>query len=172
MCNGRCNGSIGTKGLDRPLQVEQFRVGVNLHGQADVRMPHQLLSDAWGNTGPGQHRPKRHSQAVDIDDKAPIVPVSDSSSLAVGVKAADQGCRNVEHTVIRSASCDAKAQRGHQIGPQWDDAVLAVLDNCSGQPDDGDRSIKVQIGDLQLPDFADPQSRSHQEGVQVGPVAS
>jgi hypothetical protein len=88
------------------------------------------------------------------------------------VKAADQGCRNVEHAVIRSASRDAKAQSSHQIRPQRDDAVLAVLGNCGGQPDDGDRSIKVHIGDLQLSDFADPQSRSRKEGVQVGSIAS
>ena len=56
--------------------------------------------------------------------------------------------------------------------PGGGQSFLAVLGGCGTQTDHRDRTVEIEVGDVQLPDFVDPQSGSRQERVQVGSVAA
>ena len=135
-------------------------------------MTHQLLSDARRDAGPRQPGSERRPQAVDIDDKSPIVPVCDPGPAAIGVEPCNQCCRDVEQRVGRFPSLDLASKHDDQIRAERDDVSLSVLGNGGSQPDDRNDGVKVQVGNRQLLDLSLSQSGSRQERVQVGSVAS
>jgi len=107
---------------------------------------------------------------MDIDDKVPVVPMSDSGPAAVRVKALDQVGRDVEQRVGRFPSLDLASKHDNQVRPQRDDISLAVLGNGGSQPDDRNSRAEIQVGNLQSLDLSLSQSRSRQERVQVSSV--
>jgi hypothetical protein len=85
---------------------------------------------------------------MDIDDKAPIVPVNDPGPAAVRVKALDQVGRDVEQRVGRFPSLDLASKHDDQVRPQRNDVSLSVLGNGGSQPDDRNIGVKIQVGNL------------------------
>ena len=100
------------------------------------------------------------------------VASSDPGPAAVGVEPTDQIGGDVEHPIGSAASLDATTKHGNKIGSKGDRVILPVLCGCRAQTDDRDRAVEIQVGDVQLPDFVDPQSRPRQERVQVGSVVT
>ena len=130
VCNGRCNGRNGRRRLDGPLQVEQGWIDVHVRGQADVGMPHQLLSPSHRDTGPCQHGPESRSKCMQIDLPTAAVASSDPGPAAVGVKPSDQVGGEVEHPISSAASLDAPTKHGDKVGSKGDRVIPTVLCGC------------------------------------------
>ena len=109
---------------------------------------------------------------MQIDLPTASVASSDPGPAAVGVKPPDQVGGDVEHPIGGAASLDAPTKHSDKIGSKWDRVVLAVFCGCRAQTDDRDRTVEIQVGNVQLPDFVDPQSRSRQERIQIGSVVT
>jgi hypothetical protein len=102
---------------------------------------------------------------VNIDDQSPVVPVFDSGPFAVGVESCDQASGDIEQAVGWLAAAGPNAQQVDQVRTEGDSFRTSALGDCGGQTDDRDRSVEIQVGDFQLPDFADSQAGPRQEGV-------
>jgi len=109
---------------------------------------------------------------MQIDLPLASVPVSDPGPAAVGVEPTDQVGGDVEHPVSRVASLDTPTKHHDKIDSKGDRVFTAVLCGCRAQTDDRDRTVEIQVGNFQLPDFVDPQSRSRQERIQIGSVVT
>ena len=135
-------------------------------------MAHELLRRSHRHAGPCQHGPESRSKCMQIDLPTASVASSDPGPAAVSVEPTNQVGGDVEHPIGGAASLDAPTKHSDKIGSKWDRVVLAVFCGCRAQTDDRDRAVEIQVGDVQLPDFVDPQSGSRQERVEIGSAAS
>ena len=77
--------------IDRPVDVQQGGIGVEVGGQFDPTVPHGGLGDAGMDTGDSQVGAEGGAEGMDIDDSATRVILCDPGSVAVCVKDADAG---------------------------------------------------------------------------------
>ena len=77
--------------IDRPINVEQGGIGVEVGGQFDSAVPHGCLSNTRMDTGDGQVGAEGGAEGVNVDDSATRVILCDPGSVAVCVKDADAG---------------------------------------------------------------------------------
>jgi hypothetical protein len=107
---------------------------------------------------------------VQVDLPTSSVSFFDLRPFAVSVEPADQVGGDLEHTVSRLMSGNPAAKHGDKVRAKGDGIVSTVLRDSGTQADDRDRTVEVEVGDPETPDFAGSQARSRQERVQVGPV--
>ena len=77
--------------IDRPINVQQRRIGVEVGRQLDPTMPHGGLSDAGMDTGDGQVGAEGRAEGMDVDDTATSVVFGNSCCLAVRIEDTNAG---------------------------------------------------------------------------------
>ena len=84
------------QGIQRPLHVQQLRVGVGRHGQRDVGVTHRRLSGSRSNAPLAQQCSERMAQSVNVNRPTAFVALRDASRNQISVEDTDQAGRNGE----------------------------------------------------------------------------
>ncbi|MGA7498612.1 MAG: hypothetical protein WBX00_17935 [Isosphaeraceae bacterium] len=118
-CNGQCNGrraisacnrcldalpvGVGVlaqgqrrKSIKSPVDIEKAGVGVDVGGQARVRVSHGGLSGSQGHSAPAQECAKGRSKCMHVERPAPVVSLLDLGGFQVAVEDADQSAWHLE----------------------------------------------------------------------------
>lgn len=77
--------------IDRAIDIQQGRIGVEVGGEFDSAMPHGSLSDSGMDTRDGQVGAEGGAQGMDVDDSATCVILCNSRSLTIGIEDANAG---------------------------------------------------------------------------------
>ncbi len=79
--------------LQGPLNIEQSRIRVDVHGQIEVGMAYCSLGRLGSNACCAEKRPKRVSEGVHVAPSPPFVNLGDVSSLKIAIKYSHQPIR-------------------------------------------------------------------------------
>ena len=96
--------------IQRPLNVKQLRIGVDVHRQVNRAVSHCGLSRARSNSGFGEQRSESMSQGVNVNRSPPLVGFVDARRLQVTVEPVDQPGENGEQWSLAVTNAALLAQ--------------------------------------------------------------